>query len=84
MLPRSGTAPVWRGCVGFSRVLRILCLSLPSGKALPMNHRQRMLAALQHRAPDRVPRLASLTPGVLDAFHAMQPGVEPEIGRAHV
>lgn len=42
-----------------------------------MNHRQRMLAALQHRTPDRVPRLASLTPGVLDAFHAMQPGVEP-------
>jgi uroporphyrinogen decarboxylase len=35
-----------------------------------MNHRERMLAALSHREPDRVPRYASLTPGVLEAFRA--------------
>lgn len=33
-----------------------------------MNHRERVLAALAHREPDRVPRTASLTPGVVDEF----------------
>jgi len=42
-----------------------------------MNHRQRMLAALGHREPDRVPRYASLTPGVLDALAACAPGADP-------
>jgi uroporphyrinogen decarboxylase len=35
-----------------------------------MNHRERMLATLSHREPDRVPRYAGLTPGVLEAFRA--------------
>jgi uroporphyrinogen decarboxylase len=33
-----------------------------------MNHRERVLAVYAHREPDRVPRYASLTPGVLDEF----------------
>ncbi|MFH1084234.1 MAG: uroporphyrinogen decarboxylase family protein, partial [Chloroflexota bacterium] len=33
-----------------------------------MNHRERVLAALSHREPDRVPRYANLTPGVVEAF----------------
>jgi len=42
-----------------------------------MNHRQRMLAALQHREPDRVPRYATLTPSVLAALRERQPCVDP-------
>jgi uroporphyrinogen decarboxylase len=33
-----------------------------------MNHRERVLAALEHREADRVPRYASLTPGILEEF----------------
>lgn len=33
-----------------------------------MNHRERVLTTLAHREPDRVPRFASLTPGVLEEF----------------
>ena len=33
-----------------------------------MNHRERVLLALAHRIPDRVPRYASLTPHVLSEF----------------
>ena len=33
-----------------------------------MNHRERVLTAYAHREPDRVPRYAGLTPGVMDEF----------------
>jgi len=33
-----------------------------------MNHRERVLASLAHREPDRVARTANLTPGVVEAF----------------
>jgi len=33
-----------------------------------MNHRERVLATMNHREPDRVPRSASLTPGVVEEF----------------
>ena len=42
-----------------------------------MNHRERFLTALAHREPDRVPRLANLTPGVIDAFHKRVGDVSP-------
>lgn len=44
-----------------------------------MNHRQRTLAALRHCEPDRVPRYASLTPAVLEAFRASSGGQDPAI-----
>lgn len=42
-----------------------------------MNHRQRTLAALRHRQPDRAPRYASLTPAVVEAFQARTGGQDP-------
>jgi uroporphyrinogen decarboxylase len=42
-----------------------------------MNHRQRTLAALRHREPDRAPRYASLTPAVRDAFRERTGGQDP-------
>ncbi|MHB0857333.1 MAG: uroporphyrinogen decarboxylase family protein [Anaerolineae bacterium] len=33
-----------------------------------MNHRERVLATLHHREPDRVPRTATLTPPVIEEF----------------
>ncbi|MBN1399637.1 MAG: hypothetical protein JXA74_02300, partial [Anaerolineae bacterium] len=42
-----------------------------------MNHRERFLTALNHREPDRVPRYASLTPGVLEAFHERAGQISP-------
>jgi uroporphyrinogen decarboxylase len=42
-----------------------------------MNHRERFLTTLSHREPDRVPRFASLTPGLLEAFHERVGDVSP-------
>jgi uroporphyrinogen decarboxylase len=42
-----------------------------------MSHRERMIAALQHREPDRVPRYAALTPGVVDEFRRRTGEADP-------
>jgi uroporphyrinogen decarboxylase len=42
-----------------------------------MSHRERMIAALQHREPDRVPRYAALTPGVVDEFRRHTGAADP-------
>lgn len=42
-----------------------------------MNHRERFLAALNHREADRVPRYASLTPAVLDEFRQRTGAEDP-------
>ena len=42
-----------------------------------MDHRERVLTTLSHREPDRVPRYASLTPGVLEEFHRRTGASDP-------
>ena len=42
-----------------------------------MNHRERVLTTLEHEEPDRVPRFANLTPGVVEEFRAQTGHEDP-------
>jgi uroporphyrinogen decarboxylase len=44
-----------------------------------MNHRERVLAALNHTEPDRVPRYAGLTPGIREEFRRQTGHTDPAI-----